>query len=82
MNSTESLEQRLHAMEQRLHRLESIAAIERVQRIYGYYLDNRMWNEVGRAVHRRRRGRGRPARHLPRPRTTAHVLLPGAWARP
>jgi hypothetical protein len=46
MTSTESLEQRLHALEARVHELESVAAIERVQHIYGYYLDNRMWKEV------------------------------------
>ena len=36
----------LEELEKRLLRLESIAAIERLQNIYGYYLDNRMWNEV------------------------------------
>jgi hypothetical protein len=30
----------------RVHELEAVAAIERLQNIYGYYLDNRMWNEV------------------------------------
>jgi hypothetical protein len=46
MNDTEQLENRLRALEARLHVLESTAAIERLQNIYGYYLDNRMWNEV------------------------------------
>jgi hypothetical protein len=43
---TDSLEHRLHALETRIDQLESIAAIERLQRIYGYYLDNRMWKET------------------------------------
>jgi hypothetical protein len=46
MTSIEVLETRIEALEARLHRLESIAAIERLQRMYGYYLDNRMWKEV------------------------------------
>ena len=46
MSTNELLEKRLHALEARLHRLESTAAIERLQRIYGYYLDNRMWKET------------------------------------
>jgi hypothetical protein len=46
MSTTELLEQRLHALEARLQRLESISEIERLQRVYGYYLDNRMWSEV------------------------------------
>jgi hypothetical protein len=37
---------RLLALEARIQRLESTAAIERLQRIYGYYLDNRMWKET------------------------------------
>jgi SnoaL-like protein len=46
MTTNEQLEQRLHALETRIHHLEAIAEIERVQRIYGYYLDNRMWKET------------------------------------
>jgi hypothetical protein len=46
MSTIDSLEQRLMTLEARLHRLESVAAIERLQRIYGYYLDNRMWKET------------------------------------
>ena len=44
MRST--LAQRLQALESRVDELEAVAAIERLQHIYGYYLDNRMWNEV------------------------------------
>src|SRR5690349_20255543 len=46
MSTTESLEKRLQVMEERVRTLEAVAAIERLQYIYGYYLDNRMWNEV------------------------------------
>ena len=46
MSTLELLEQRLATLESRIHRLESTEAIERLQRIYGYYLDNRMWSEV------------------------------------
>jgi hypothetical protein len=46
MSSDQPLEQRLHALETRLQRLEATAAIERLQRSYGYYLDQRMWSEI------------------------------------
>lgn len=46
MSTTEKLEQRLQALETRVQRLESTAAIERLQRIYGYYLDHRLWQEI------------------------------------
>lgn len=46
MDLPSSLEERLHKLETRVHQLESIAAVERLQRIYGYYLDNRMWEET------------------------------------
>ena len=46
MSTTDLLEQRLHALETRVRCLESTAAVERLQHIYGYYLDNRMWNEI------------------------------------
>jgi hypothetical protein len=45
-STTQLLEQRLIAVEARLQRLESVASIERLQRVYGYYLDNRMWQQV------------------------------------
>jgi SnoaL-like domain len=44
--TNELLEKRLQMLEGRVHRLESVAAIERLQRMYGYYLDNRMWKET------------------------------------
>jgi hypothetical protein len=37
---------RIAALEARLSRLEASAAIERLQYIYGYYLDNRMWDAI------------------------------------
>ncbi len=46
MATVEVLEQQLHALQARVQRLEAIAEIERLQRMYGYYLDNRMWKEV------------------------------------
>ena len=46
MSTIEQLANRLQELEARVHRLESTAAIERLQRIYGYYLDNRMWQEI------------------------------------
>jgi hypothetical protein len=46
MSATDPLEKRLQSLEARVYQLESVAAIERLQRIYGYYLDNRMWKEV------------------------------------
>jgi hypothetical protein len=46
VSTLDSIERRLHELETHVHELESVAAIERLQRIYGYYLDQRMWNEV------------------------------------
>ena len=37
---------RIEALEARLSRLEASAASERLQYIYGYYLDNRMWDAI------------------------------------
>jgi hypothetical protein len=45
-STIELLQSRLQALETRIHQLESTAAIERLQHIYGYYLDNRMWKET------------------------------------
>lgn len=47
MSNTESLLARLAALEQRLGLVEDREAIERLQNQYGFYLDNRMWREVG-----------------------------------
>jgi len=46
MGTTEELERRVQALEARVRELEATAAIERLQYIYGYYLDNRMWDEI------------------------------------
>jgi hypothetical protein len=46
MSTLDLLQERLQTLETRLHRLESVAAVERLQRMYGYYLDNRMWKET------------------------------------
>jgi hypothetical protein len=43
---TDPSQDRIQALEARLQRLESNAAIERLQYIYGYYLDNRMWDAI------------------------------------
>ena len=47
MSNTESLLARLAALEHRLGLVEDREAIERLQNQYGFYLDNRMWGEVG-----------------------------------
>ena len=36
----------LEELEQRIQRLEDIKQVERLQRLYGYYFDNRMFQEV------------------------------------
>jgi hypothetical protein len=46
MSTIEQLERHLQTLEARVQRLEATAAIERLQRIYGYYLDHRMWQEI------------------------------------
>ena len=46
MTTPDAIEQRLQALESRVRELEATADIERLQRIYGYYLDNRMWQET------------------------------------
>ena len=82
MSTIDLLEERLKTLETRLHRLESVAAVERLQRMYGYYLDNRMWKETvalftdDGEVEIGRRG------DLPRTTTAAHVLLRRAGSRP
>lgn len=42
----EEMEERMKALEDKVARLEDIEAIKRLQRIYGYYLDNCMWDEI------------------------------------
>ena len=39
-------EARLKALETKVQRLDDIHEIERLQRVYGYYLDKRLWDEV------------------------------------
>ena len=46
MSTIDAMEKRVQLLEARLQRLEAVGEIERLQRIYGYYLDNRMWSEV------------------------------------
>lgn len=41
-----ALENQVAALETRAQRLKDINAIKRLQRAYGYYLDNAMWDEV------------------------------------
>lgn len=45
-NESSQLLERIAALEQRLALTEDREAIRRLQYIYGYYLDNRMWDEV------------------------------------
>jgi len=47
MPAVESLLQHIAALEHRLGLVEDREAIERLQCQYGFYLDNRMWQEVG-----------------------------------
>jgi hypothetical protein len=47
MQTNEILLQHIAVLEHRLGLLEDRAAIERLQYQYGFYLDNRMWREVG-----------------------------------
>lgn len=46
MKTSEDLLQRIAQLETRLGLLEDIEAIKRLQRMYGYYIDNRLWNEM------------------------------------
>jgi hypothetical protein len=44
--TTEELEAKVKILEDRLRTLEDIEEIKQLQRIYGYYLDNRMGDEI------------------------------------
>lgn len=44
--SLQTLQRRIEALEHRLARSESIEAIEKLTRMYGYYLDKALWDEV------------------------------------
>ena len=70
--SAASLQQRLAALEQKVERLDDRAAIEKLTRAYGYYVDKQIWTEVvdcfasdavieiaGRGVYRGREGADR-----------------------
>jgi len=43
---SDQAQDRIEALEARVLRLEATLAIERLQYIYGYYLDNRMWDAI------------------------------------
>jgi hypothetical protein len=42
----EALRKKIAALEFRLQILEDVEEIKKLQRIYGYYLDNKLWDEV------------------------------------
>lgn len=42
----EDLEAKVKILEERLNVIQDVQAIEKLQRIYGFYLDNRLWDEV------------------------------------
>jgi len=44
--NVEELEAKVRALEEKLAKLEDVEEIERLQRMYGYYLDNCMWDEI------------------------------------
>ena len=44
--TVEALQRRIEQLELRVARTESIEAIEKLTRIYGYYLDKALWDEV------------------------------------
>lgn len=46
MDSRDELLQRIARLERRLGVLEDVEAIKRLQRMYGYYIDNRLWDEM------------------------------------
>lgn len=46
MSTQEHLQQHIEQLEKRLIRLEDIEQIKRLQRMYGYYIDNRLWTEM------------------------------------
>jgi hypothetical protein len=65
-----ALEEKMEGLEARLTNLEDIEEIKQLQRIYGYYIDNKLWDQVvdlftdnnssieigGRGVYRNRKG--------------------------
>jgi hypothetical protein len=46
MADVEAMERRLDQLEQRLALVEDEREIARIQNIYGFYLDNRMWRDI------------------------------------
>lgn len=44
--SLEAMEARIVQLEARLQQLESIEAIKKLQRVYGYYVDYKLWDEL------------------------------------
>lgn len=45
-STVEALEHRIEQLEARLAELESVEAIKKVQRVYGYYVDYKLWDEA------------------------------------
>jgi hypothetical protein len=45
-NTEQPVQTRLQALEARVQQLEDIESINRLQRIYGYYLDKRLWDQI------------------------------------
>ncbi|WP_229490664.1 nuclear transport factor 2 family protein [Pseudoduganella namucuonensis] len=71
MDRHEEMTQRIARLEDRLGRLEDIEEIQRLQRMYGYYIDNRLWPEMaalfadeGAAMEIGRRGRYTGKEHI------------------
>ena len=40
------MEERVRAIEEKMERIQDVQNIEKLQRAYGFYLDNRLWDEI------------------------------------
>jgi hypothetical protein len=84
MTSLAALQHRLLALEQRLARSEDRQEIERLQYVYGFYIDNRMWTELAQLFceHTPSIEIGRRGRYIGKPRVLqflTEVLGGGRW---
>jgi hypothetical protein len=59
--SDAALDARLDALEEQVTAAEDVAAIKRLQRQYGYYVDKGMWEDVGTSTPTMRWPTTRPA---------------------